>query len=201
MSETFRPILDLPWVYQMWGSIIGADPYRKTLAKEYIRSRQSDRILDIGCGPGSMVPYLSWSEYVGFDANSDYVRRAQRCFPEARFVCNRVSEHSVPESGYFDIVVALGVVHHLDDEEAGRLFQMAYRALKPDGRLITIDGVLLRGQSRFAEFLLKRDRGRFVRPQDAYIEVASKSFARITAAVRSDLLRIPYTHLILECRR
>jgi cyclopropane fatty-acyl-phospholipid synthase-like methyltransferase len=199
MIETVRPILDFSWAYQMWGSIIGSHEYRKTLAEEYIRPRPSDRILDIGCGPGSMVSYLPRSKYVGFDANPDYIQQAQRHFPDARFICERVSEHNLPQSEDFDIVVALGIVHHLDDQEATQLFRIARHALKPKGRLITLDGVWAPKQSKFARLLLKRDRGCFVRSQEAYVKLASTSFSRIKSTVRHDMLRIPYTHLILEC--
>jgi SAM-dependent methyltransferase len=201
MIETFRPILNLPWAYQMWGSVVGSDGYRKTLAKEHIRARPSDRILDVGCGPGSMVPYLPRSEYVGFDANPDYIQQAQRRFPEAHFTCDRVNEYSLPQSEYFDIVIALGILHHLDDQEAVQLFRMARRTLKPQGKLITLDGVWVAGQSRFARFLLSRDRGRFVRRAEQYVALASTSFSTVNSTVRHDMLRIPYSHLILECSR
>jgi SAM-dependent methyltransferase len=201
MIETFRPILNLPWAYQMWGGIVGSDGYRKTLARDHIRARQSDRILDVGCGPGSMVPYLASSEYVGFDANPDYIQQAQRRFPEAHFTCDHVSEYNLPQSEYFDIVIALGILHHLDDPEAAQLFRMARRTLKPEGRLITLDGVWAAGQSRFAKFLLSRDRGRFVRHADEYVALASTSFSAVNSTVRHDMLRIPYSHIILECRR
>jgi len=201
MIETFRPILNLPWAYQMWGSVVGSDGYRKTLAKEHIRARPSDRILDVGCGPGSMVPYLPRSEYVGFDANPDYIQQARRRFPEAHFTCDRVNEYNLPQSEYFDIVIALGILHHLDDQEAVQLFRMARRTLKPQGRLITLDGVWVAGQSRFAQFLLSRDRGRFVRHAEQYVALASTSFSTVNSTVRHDMLRIPYSHLILECSR
>jgi SAM-dependent methyltransferase len=199
MIETVRSILNLPWAYQMWGNIIGATECRRTLVEQYIRPRQSDRILDIGCGPGSIVPYLPTSEYVGFDVNPDYIRRAQRLFPEARFVCDRVIEHQLSGGKSFDIVLALGIVHHLDDLEALQLFRMAHDALKPEGRLVTFDGVWVSDQSRFAKFLLSRDRGCFVRNAKAYGELASKCFSTIKATVRHDMLRIPYSHMILEC--
>jgi SAM-dependent methyltransferase len=201
MIETFRPILNLPWAYQMWGSVVGSDGYRKTLATEHIRAKQSDKILDVGCGPGSMVPYLPRSEYVGFDANPDYIQQARRRFPEAHFTCDRVNEYSLPQSEYFDIVIALGILHHLDDPEAVQLFRMARRTLKPQGRLITLDGVWVAGQSRFAKFLLSRDRGRFVRHAEQYVALASTSFSTVNSTVRHDMLRIPYSHLILECKR
>ncbi|MFZ0950723.1 MAG: class I SAM-dependent methyltransferase [Candidatus Sulfotelmatobacter sp.] len=185
----------------MWGGLVGADEYRRTLAKEHIRARPSDRILDIGCGPGSMVSYLPRSEYVGFDANPDYIQQAQRRFPEAHFTCERVNECNLPQSESFDIVIALGILHHLDDSEAVELFRMARRTLKPEGRLITLDGVWVAGQSRFAKFLLSRDRGRFVRHAEEYVALASTSFSIVHSTVRHDMLRIPYSHLILECGR
>jgi SAM-dependent methyltransferase len=199
--ETFRPILNMPWAYRMWGSILGAHRYREALAKEHIRARQSDRILDVGCGPGSMVDYLPVSEYVGFDANPDYIEQAQRRFPRAHFTCDRVNEYNLPQSEYFDIVIALAILHHLDDPEAVQLFRMARRILKPQGRLISLDGVWVAGQPKFAKFLLSRDRGRFVRHADEYVALASTSFSNVKSTVRHDMLRIPYSHLILECRR
>ncbi|MGC2190315.1 MAG: hypothetical protein WA607_17975, partial [Candidatus Sulfotelmatobacter sp.] len=84
--------------------------------------------------------------------------------------------------------------------EAVQLFRMARRTLKPDGRLITSDGVWLASQSKFAKFLLSRDRGRFVRQAEEYVALASTSFSSVSSAVRHDMLRIPYSHLILECR-
>jgi SAM-dependent methyltransferase len=200
MIETFRPILNLPWAYQMWSSVVGSHGYRKTLAKEHIRARQSDRILDVGCGPGSMVPYLPRSEYFGFDTNPDYIQQARQRFPEAHFTCDRVNEYNLPQSEYFDVVIALGILHHLDDPEARQLFRMARRALKPEGRLITLDGVWVAGQSRFAKFLLSRDRGCFVRHEEQYVALASTSFSYVNSTIRHDMLRIPYSHLILECK-
>lgn len=201
MIEALRPILNLPWAYQMWGGIVGSDQYRKTLAKDHICPRPIDTILDIGCGPGSMVPYLPSSEYVGVDANPDYIQQAQRRFPDVHFTCARVDYYNLPQSEYFDIVIALGILHHLDDPEAVQLFRIARCTLKPEGRLITSDGVWVSGQSRFAEFLLSRDRGRFVRHVEEYVALASTSFSTIHSTVRHDMLRIPYSHLILECRR
>jgi hypothetical protein len=78
---------------------------------------------------------------------------------------------------------------------------MARRTLKPEGRLITLDGVWVAGQSRFAKLLLSRDRGRFVRHAEEYVALAATSFPVVHSTVRHDMLRIPYSHLILECRR
>ena len=97
--------------------------------------------------------------------------------------------------------MALGVLHHLDDDEALTLFQIARDALKPGGKLVTIDGVYTDDQPHVVKYLLSRDRGRFVRSEAGYRELASKVFSNIESSVRHDLLRIPYSLIILKCIR
>src|SRR5579862_1980805 len=106
MIERLRPVLELPWAYKMWNHLVGADSSRRELVERYIRPRQKDKILDIGCGSGNMVPYLPDTEYVGFDSNPDYIAQAQRSFPRVHFLCNRVSQQSLPAPEYFDIAIA-----------------------------------------------------------------------------------------------
>ena len=45
------------------------------------------------------------------------------------------------------------------------------------------------------------DRGRFVRDRQQYEDLARAHFTVLTSHLRHDLLRIPYTHLIMECAR
>ena len=201
MIRTIRSVLALPQAYQLFWTVIGGPHRSKILVDQYIRPRAGDRILEIGCGPGTIVPYLPESEYVGFDMSPSYIAQAQKRFPRSRFVCERVSEYTLKERSYFDIVLALGIVHHLADAEAKQLFQIAHDALKPAGKLVTLDGVWNEGQSSAARALLARDRGQYVRDERGYVGIASKVFDNIKVSIRHDLLRIPYTHIIMECVR
>lgn len=201
MIRTIRSILGVPQAYQLYWTLIGGPARSRILVEQYIQPRPGDRILEIGCGPGTIVPYLPQSEYVGFDANRYYIERARRRFPQARFVCERVSAYSLPEETQFDLVLALGIVHHLDDEEALQLFQIAREALRPGGKLVTLDGVWTKGQSAVTRYLLSRDRGQFVRSEEGYTQIAGRVFDKVRSSIRHDLLRIPYTHIILECAR
>ena len=201
MIEAIRSVLSRPWAYQSFWHGVGGDRRNRVLVRDYIRPQPGDRILDIGCGPGTMAPYLPGSEYVGFDASAEYIDRAKRRYPQARFVCQRVSHYTLAERDHFDIVLALGVLHHLDDTEALTLFQIARDAMKPGGRLVTIDGVWTDDQSRIARFLLSRDRGRYVRTEAGYREIASRAFSNVESSIRHDLLRMPYSLIILKCVR
>jgi SAM-dependent methyltransferase len=202
MIEYVRPVLDRPFFYELHNTLIGAKHRSRILVRDYIRPRADDRILDIGCGPGNMVPFLPHCYYLGVDMNESYVERARtRYGNRAEFSCRRVSEHTVHEMGAFDIVLALGLLHHLDDSEADDLFRLGYAALKPGGRMITMDGCYLPKQSRIERYLLDSDRGRFVRSEEEYLKLAHGRFSQVLWHLHPGLLRIPYTHLFLESVR
>jgi SAM-dependent methyltransferase len=201
MLRSLRSILAIPVAYQLWWNLVGGPAWANILVGEYIQPVAGGRILEIGCGPGTILRYLPQSEYLGFDLSSRYIELARRRFPQARFVCERVSQFSLAKQHSFDVVLALGIVHHLEDEEAQQLFRIAHDALKPGGKLVTVDGVWTRDQSAAARWLLARDRGQYVRSEPEYVGIASRVFGKVKPSVRHDLLRIPYTHMILECVR
>ncbi len=201
MLQSIRSVLAIPEAYQLWWQAVGGPTWAKVLVNEYIRPSAGVRVLEIGCGPGTIVRYLPQSEYLGFDLSSRYIELAKRRYPQAQFECERVSRFSLAERRTFDVVLALGIVHHLDDAEARQLFQIAYDALKPGGKLVTVDGVFTDHQSAAARWLLARDRGEYVRNESEYVSLASQVFEQVRPSVRHDLLRIPYSHLILECVR
>jgi cyclopropane fatty-acyl-phospholipid synthase-like methyltransferase len=202
MIELIRPILDRPFFYELHDTLIGAKYRSKILVDDYIRPKPTDRILDIGCGPGNMLPYLPACNYLGLDVNESYIDFAQQRYGHrGEFICERVSRQDVEQLGTFDLALAMGLVHHLDDSEARDLFRLAFATLKPGGRLITNDGCYTANQSGVERYLLSRDRGRFVRNQDKYVELAHSSFPEVIPHIRKGMLRVPYTHLILECVR
>jgi hypothetical protein len=90
-------------------------------------------------------------------------------------------------------------LHHFADDQALTLLQIAAAAMKPGGRLITVDPAFTPDQHLIARLLISNDRGRFVRSPDRYGELAHAVFSRVDLHVRHDLMRLPYTHLIMEC--
>ncbi|HEX8139410.1 MAG TPA: class I SAM-dependent methyltransferase [Pyrinomonadaceae bacterium] len=91
------------------------------------------RILDVGCGTGANLELLAeYGEAEGVDVSAEAL-----AFCRARGL-NRVrqgaAEHLPYEDSTFDLVTALDVVEHLDDDTAG-LSEMR-RVLKPGGRAL-----------------------------------------------------------------
>ncbi|MDO8811294.1 MAG: class I SAM-dependent methyltransferase [Gallionella sp.] len=197
-----RRILNLPSFYLAYRNMVGGNRASSIYVKEYIRPNSRDKILDIGCGPGDIVEHFPDVDYTGFDNNSDYINSATRKYGDRGvFFCGLVDEVTIKEAGTYDLVLATGILHHLDDCESIALFELAKTALKKGGRLITFDGCFVEGQSKIARYIISRDRGQFVRTSEEYFNLAAKVFPDTEAGIRHDLLRIPYTHIILECRK
>jgi len=196
-----QEVLAFPAAYRLLGRLIGRDS-RSVYVAEYLKARPGERVLDLGCGPGDILRYLPACDYVGVDIDPGYVEAAQKRYgPRGTFRCLPVEDFVVAEPASFDLVMANGVLHHLDDEQAAAMLRVAAGALKPGGRLVTLDGCFVPGQSWVAKALLRMDRGKFVRERPAYEALARGSFARVEAVVRHDLLSLPYTLLIMTCRQ
>lgn len=174
----------------------------RLFVSSHIRVNENDRVLDIACGPGYLRSFLPDNIfYTGFDISENYIRSAQQKYPSGgTFFVAAISANLVDKFEKCDVVIASGVLHHLNDEEAAHLFAIARSALKPDGRLVTADGCFREGQSWLARKIVGMDRGKYVREANHYPLMARSYFSEVKSTIYDGLLRIPYTHLIMECR-
>jgi SAM-dependent methyltransferase len=197
-----KSLLSLPYLYDAFQFVARGTAYQRRLASTYIRARAGDRVLDLGCGTGVMLACLPHVEYVGIDMSQAYIDACRRRHGgRGSFHCALLTADTVGSFADFDVILAVGVIHHLDDNTAAELFRTARDALRPGGRLVTLDGVFTAEQSRLKRALLEADRGRHVRSAEAYRELAAAGFDDVQATVVEDLFRIPYSNLIMECSR
>jgi SAM-dependent methyltransferase len=200
LTDTLSNVLGAPSAYRIFTRLVGGKVWRNYL-DEYVKPVERERVLDIGCGPADILSYLPHVDYTGLDISPEYIAAAKTKFgSQGRFLCGDIGTVTIErEHGTFNLVLATGVLHHLDDERAVKLFELARVALAPGGRLVTYDGCFTDGQSQIARWLLKSDRGKHVRKTEDYQRLASHCFSRIQPSLRHDLLRVPYTHLIMRC--
>jgi len=193
-------ILSSPLVYDTWQYLARGKRYAPLFVNDYIRARKGNRVLDIGCGTGVLLDYLPEVDYVGFDMSAHYIAACRKRYgAKGTFHQRELTADTVADYGDFDIVVATGVLHHLDDGAAKNLCHMAREALRPGGRLITLDGCYVPGQSAVVRALLDNDRGKYVRTEQAYRELASITFGDVRSTILHDMFRMPYTVIIMEC--
>lgn len=193
-------LLDSPFFYRTLRILSRGG--RSKYVRDYVRPVAKDKILDIGCGPADILNYLPDVDYTGFDSNPKYIVAARKRFDNrGNFLCRAVKVDVIQECDYFDIVLANGVLHHLNDDDALTLFKLARRSMKANGRLVTLDCCYAEQQSRVARFLISKDRGKYARTETGYVELASKVFSSVKAVIRNDFMRLPYTHIIMECSK
>lgn len=108
--------------------------------------RPTDRILDVGCGAGTLLCFLTEKvrfqhKAHGVDITPEQVELARRLI-QARGLDQRVtvevgSALALPfPDGSFDVVVSSHVLHNLSDENLAVLFSEVHRVLRPGGRFV-----------------------------------------------------------------
>lgn len=204
-TDGIRAALSHPFFYDFLQTTLGAGRARARMMSDHIRPSENDRVLDIGCGTAELLPHFPVNvDYVGFDLSPQYIDAAKKRYGDkGRFECMDVAEFQdthIRQHGA-DIVLAIGILHHLDDDQARSLINVASSMLRPGGRFISMDGTLVPDQSAIAKGLILRDRGQNIREPHQYESLASGSFTEVKHIVRHDLLYVPYTHCILECTR
>ncbi|HEU5018866.1 MAG TPA: class I SAM-dependent methyltransferase [Pseudolabrys sp.] len=194
--------LRLPWAYSALQRVIARKDARRVFVDRYVQPRAGDRVIDIGCGPGAMLDYLGEVDYVGLDLDPNYIRSASRRYGNrGRFIHGDAANIVDHIDAQADIVLAVALLHHLDDAQARSLFSAAAKFLVPGGRLVTLDCVWTVPQNPIARFLIAADRGKNTRTSAAYSALAHESFSTVEVHLRDDLLRLPYDHCIMVCRK
>lgn len=201
ITNGLRAILSHPRVYSSFQLMMGADSFRKDFVSRFVRPFPGMTLLDIGCGPADILEHLPDVDYWGFDISEAYIKRAERRFGQrGRFFCRELQADELSRLPKFDIVLAIGLLHHLDDQIATSVAKLAHSALKQDGRFLSVDPCLDPSQNAIARLLVQHDRGQNVRTRAGYESVALSAFESPRALVQPQVW-IPYTHCIMECRR
>lgn len=202
LTSGIHAILSKPAIYNLFQNAMGAVKVRRDFVRDFVKPTKNIRILDIGCGTAEILHCLPADiEYWGFDISPQYIEAAKECFgSRGHFHCGLIDSEMLHAMPKFDVVLAIGVLHHLDDDEVHSLFALARAAMKDDGRMVTLDPCFSEDQNPIARFLISKDRGQNVRVAEGYRALATASFGKIKGLVRHRAW-IPYTHWVMECSK
>jgi SAM-dependent methyltransferase len=201
ITTGIRGVLSHPLFYDMFQNIMGACSGSGRRDFNFIQAYPGCRLLDLGCGTAQILEYLPEGvDYWGYDINHGYIAAAQAKFGgKGHFACRLLEESELAGILPFDIVIASGLLHHLDDNTARNVLRLARLALKPGGRFLSKDPAFAAGQNPIARFLISQDRGQNVRDAEGYMALARQEFNCVGGKLRHRIW-IPYTHWIMECR-
>lgn len=193
-------ILNSPFIYTKFERIMGSMTKYKMLINEFMKPRPFSRILDIGCGTADILNLLpSTIDYVGYDLSSKYINFAKKKYGErAKFFHKCVSDITIGNNS-FDIVFADGLIHHLNDIEAMKLFEIGYEALDDIGIMLTTDPTYAEGQSFIDKYITSKDRGQHIRTPSDYKIIAETRFPKVKAEVTQVKKIFTLTGCVLQC--
>src|SRR5579862_5510013 len=147
-SRTFLPAAGKDWLlpfYDPMVKLLGGDAARRLLA-EQAGLRAGQRILEVGCGTGTLTLMIKRLQpgvaAVGLDPDPKALSRARakaaRTGAEVRLDQGFGDELPYPD-GSFDRVFSSFMFHHLPAAEKGKFLESVGRVLKPDGSFHMLD--------------------------------------------------------------
>ena len=102
----------------------------------YLKGRE---VLDLGCGPGRMIPYLMslGARYTGIDYSAAMVTACQRRHPAARILRCDFRDMNVLPSGFFGAAIcAFNSMDNMDHDDRLQALRETRRVLASDGLFI-----------------------------------------------------------------
>jgi 2-polyprenyl-3-methyl-5-hydroxy-6-metoxy-1,4-benzoquinol methylase len=102
---------------------------------------EGGKILDLGCGYGSLVDYLNRNkgfDSIGIDTDEESIRISRKLFPENTYENFSLNDNII--SNTYDYIILKDVLHHLKEEgKIDYIFKQIRRILKKEGRVIIFD--------------------------------------------------------------
>jgi SAM-dependent methyltransferase len=184
--------------YVLLQRVVGADRLRYRCIEEV---QPGETVLDIGCGPAYYFPRLPQPlKYHGFDTDAPYIDWANEHFggENAGFHCGIFDEAAAGSLPPIDVVLLLGLLHHLSDEQCTDLLNLAASVLRPGGRVVSVDTCFEPTQGRISRWMSANDRGEYVREPAAFEKLALQSFDQVDGEVINDLTNIPSSHWMMR---
>ncbi len=197
-------LLSQPAVYRTFKKLVLPAGSHQRIVDSMFHVADGAAVLDLGCGYGDFAPYFAGRcRYLGIDHNTDYIETARRMNEglDARFICADVTDQTVIDNGPYDLVFLSGVLHHLDNDQVTTLAANVAPLLSPEGRFVALEPVFDPDQGLTARLIIASDRGRHVRDAAGYTHLLATSLPEVRTEVLQGLLRMPYTHVLIEAAK
>lgn len=162
-------LLELPAVYRLSQALLapGGDAALKRLYGRLLQDvPRGACLLDAGCGPSDRLEHPGLRS-VGLDISFPYMRERARDGLSGVVA----SATSMPfDADAFDVVLNVGLLHHLADDQVVAAVREFRRVCRHGGRVIVLDAVMPRQPAKrpIAYAIRRFDRGTHVRSETAH---------------------------------
>ena len=159
-------VLNSPLVWDLMRNVLdrtyGLYRHRMDVIREWGVLGENSTLLDVGCGTGHYAR-IAPGRYVGIDIDERYIRHARKKYPEPRFAF-RCADLAVlaTEDQRFDAVLAVDVLHHLQERVSLDVLRMCRRLTS--GHVLSFEPVTEQA-NRVGKWIIQHDRGDYIRPE------------------------------------
>jgi len=185
MANIYQRIMGHPLIYDRlrpW--FLGGITVRT--AYDMLQPVKDEIILDVGCGMGAALDYLSgFSEFHGFDTDQvalDAFKSKHGDKSNVTLYNQYVTQADVERINPHKVLM-MGLLHHLDDDTVLGLLK-ALSASANLVRMVSIDVYYGPGMKHLtANLLASFDRGQYVRPPEKYAALVERAGLKVEKSV------------------
>jgi SAM-dependent methyltransferase len=175
----YQRVLGTPFVYNRVRPVAvgGID---MTPFYDRVEAAPGDVILDVGCGTGDALRYLTgFARYEGIDTDEVAIGFARKAYGEREHVTFKCQLCTVDDVAQIQPtrVLLCGLLHHLSDDQVLELLA-ALKASPKLQRIVTSDIVYLE-RSFISNALASMDRGKYCRRREQYEALVAKAGLRV----------------------
>jgi ubiquinone/menaquinone biosynthesis C-methylase UbiE len=149
MERAYVPALGYRFLTRFYDPLVRAtlkDRKLKSLLVDVLGVGPAMRVVDIGCGPGTLAVNIALAhpdaEVTGLDGDPEILgiarSKAERAGARVRFVVGSATAPPL-EHGTFDRVATSLMLHHLSPEQKRDALRAMFDLLRPGGRLVVSD--------------------------------------------------------------
>src|SRR5579863_2236859 len=107
-------MITVPAIYRALMSSLGVEGAIRRYVDEIVRPEPGMKMLDVGCGPATILSHLPSVDYTGIDLNEKHIVFAREKYgARGRFIVGNAADNLGQDEKQFDLVNASGLLHHL----------------------------------------------------------------------------------------
>jgi len=186
-------ILDNALIFNFVRSITDSRNNIFSIVKKELNAGKNEKVLDVGCGLGNFSKAAD-NHYIGIDLNKSFIRFSRKNYGSKNRQFFVMDATKLPfKDKHFDKSMFISMLHHFSEEHNNKVLKELARVTKK--YVVVLD--LLPTKRPIASFLVKMDRGNYVRPLEKQFKILEKYF-KIAKHSRIDALMS--SHSLIVCR-